>query len=228
MRYPQGIRLDIAAQAHDLHARSDGMLQSLSECRIGLAVRREHAHAGHLNDENGVCFVTLRDALFQAAEVLPAAFGGGVREHAYPCVFLRDTLDLREYAAIPRFDVEVEPGVTVGALRADDRFRTERLRPGEIFGEDPVRRLGVDVDQQIALPCGHEVVTVPPSRVVRFREDDAGTGQEDLPASAGVLDVDADLLPVDEDGGDEPVLSGDELRLPRPGVEHEPVKNRHY
>ena len=204
------------------------MLQSLRECLIGLAVRREHAHAGHLNDENGVCLVTLGDAPLQAAEVLPAALGGGVREHADPVGLLRDPLHLREYAAVPRFDVEVEPGVPVGALRADDRFRTERLRSGEKFGEDPVRRLGVDVDQQIALPCGHEVVTVPPSRVVRFREDDAGAGNEDLSASAGVLDVDADLLPVDEDGGDEPVLPGDELRPPRPGIAHEPVKNRHY
>ena len=204
------------------------MLQGFGEYGVGVTVRSEQAHASHLNDEHGEGLVTLRDAFLQAAEMLPAALGGGIGEHADPVGLLRDSLDLGEYAAVSRFDVEVEPGVPMGALRADDRSRTERLRPGQIFGEYPVGGLGIDIDKQIALPCGHEVVPVPPSRAVRSGEDYAGTGLEDLPASAGVLDVDTDLLPVDEDGGDEPVLPGDELRVPRRGVTHEPVKNRHY
>ena len=204
------------------------MLQGFGEYGVGVTVRSEQAHASHLNDEHGEGLVTLRDAFLQAVEMLSAALGRGIGEHADPVGLLRDSLDLGEYAAVPRFDVEVEPGVSMGALRTDDRSRTERLRLGHIFGEYPVGGLGVDVDQHIALPCGHEVVPVSPSRIVRCREDYAGAGQEDLPASAGVLDVDTDFLPVDEDGGDEPVLPGDELRLPRPGVMHEPVKNRHY
>ena len=204
------------------------MLQGSGESGIGVAVRREHAHARHLHDEHGEGLVALGDASLQAAEVLPSALRRGIGEHADSVGLLGDPLHLGEYAAVPRFDVEVEPGVPVGALRADDSSRTEWFHPRQIFGEDPVRRLGVDVDQQIALPGGHKVVSVPPREIIRCREDYAGAGQEDLPASAGVLDVDADLLPVHEDGGDEPVLPGDELRVPRRGVTHEPVKNRHY
>lgn len=204
------------------------MLQGSGESGIGVAVRREHTHTDHLNDENGVCFVTLGDAYLQAAEVLPSALRRSIGEHADTVGLLGDPLHLGEYAAVPRFDVEVEPGVAVGALRAYDRSRTEWFHPGQIFREHSVRRLGVDVDQQIALPCGHQVEPVSPGGVVRFREDDAGPGQEDLPASPCVLDMDTDLLPVHEDGGYEPVLPGDELRLPRPRVAHEPVMNRHY
>ena len=228
MRYPQGIGSDVAAQAHHSDARVHRVFQPLGECRIGIAVRCEHAHAGHLHDEHGVGLEPLGDASLQSAEVFPPALCGGIREHADPVGLLCDTLDLGEDATASGFDVEVEPGVPMLALRTDDGPVSERFPIGQVLGEDPVGGLGVDVDQQIVLPGGHKVVPVPPRGVVRCREDDACPGQEDLPAPSGVLDVDADLLPVEEDCGDEPVLPVDELRLHRPLVAHGQVKNRHY
>lgn len=109
------------------------MLQGSGESGIGVAVRREHAHARHLHDEHGECLVALGDASLQAAEVLPAALRRGIGEHADPIGLLSDPLHLGEYAAVPRFDVEVEPGVPMGALRADHRPASERLPLIQIF-----------------------------------------------------------------------------------------------
>ena len=111
-----GVLGNVALQDHDAHPRPLRVLHGLPELPVRGVVGDKPFHSLHLDDHNKISFVSFLHAFLQSLDVLEAALGGGVGEHAYPVFFQGHSFDFCEYLSTIGFNVEVEAGVPVDLL----------------------------------------------------------------------------------------------------------------
>ena len=162
--------------------------QRRAEGGVGLVVGGHAFHVFHLHhEEQRRPQAGLRRPL-QLPDVLHSPLRGRVGEAGRAAVLQGDALDLDQEETPGALHAEVQAGVPICVLPAEDRpLRQAGRQP---FGKYPVGRLGVHVYQQLPLPHGNEVIRRLPAGVFVFLQIDGRPGDQQLPAAARIFYVD--------------------------------------
>ena len=176
--------------------------QGVGERRIGLPVGGEAAAALHLYEKQHIGLVSRVDGLGQLQKMLPPPLRRRVGEHGRAAALQGHALDLREDPPLPLLQIKVKAGVDITFLRIE-RTAGEQL-PQQLPGRG-VGGLGVHVDEHVPLVDGHQVVSRFPGGAVSGDQDHPGSGDEQLPAAAGVLHMHRLRHAVEGHPGDKPV-----------------------
>ena len=125
--------------------------------------------------------------------MLHAAFRGRVREVRHAVFLQRHTLHLDEAPLLPRRKGEVESAVPITRFRAQLRQLLQKSALRRPMLKHAVRSLAVQIHQYISLAHRHQIIACLASRVCVFRQIHLRTGDQQFPASPGVLHMTDDL-----------------------------------
>ena len=149
----------------------------------------------HLNDKQHIGFIPFCHRPTQTLQMFCTPLGRGIGEGAHPVHFQSHTLDLQKTGPAVSGKGEVEPGVAVEGLWAEVLYFTQSAG-SQPFSGSHVGRLGIHVHETLSLPHADQIKPGLPAGICCPLTKNGRAGDQQLPASAGVLHMDGFLPPI--------------------------------